>query len=207
MGTRQTERLEQIECAACGTPVPYAGTGRPPRYCGASCRRTGWALQQAQQRLDRDDDPRPEVVHETVTQERVRTVNRPELPPSTLDGWRHLLPNLTHQLRATPQTNSSADYRHRKRLATDLMAALAALHDTTPGGLDWHQLARTNPAITRALTDTTTTPTRPATTPPPAPSERTTPPPPTADTPADATAGLSRQQRRAAERQRRKHRH
>jgi hypothetical protein len=70
------DRLDSVECAACGTPVAYRGTGRPAKYRGDSCRRTGWALHRAAQTLHAGDDLRPEVVRETVIRERLRTPPR-----------------------------------------------------------------------------------------------------------------------------------
>jgi hypothetical protein len=74
------ERLEAIECATCGARVAYAGTGRRPRYCSASCRRRGWDLRRAEQALQAGD-PRPQVVRETVTRERVEVRRVPGRPP------------------------------------------------------------------------------------------------------------------------------
>ncbi|QRP43039.1 hypothetical protein [Amycolatopsis sp. FDAARGOS 1241] len=32
-GEFEDGRLISVECANCGREVPYAGTGRPPKYC------------------------------------------------------------------------------------------------------------------------------------------------------------------------------
>lgn len=163
------ERLEQRECAACGTPMTYAGTGRRPRFCSASCRRAGWAFEHAAARLADGDDPRPEIVRETVTQERVRVVNRPDTAPNTADEWTRQLPALTHQLGDPRSAVAHADRAQRHRLAARLLAALSALHEADPNACDWQQLAAIHPSIAHALADTPTAAPRPPQPAPPAP--------------------------------------
>jgi endogenous inhibitor of DNA gyrase (YacG/DUF329 family) len=167
------ERLDSIECATCGGRVAYAGKGRPPRYCSASCRRTGWALDRATARLDHGD-PRPQVMRQTVTREQMR-------PPSSVGEWGQTLPQLTRHLRDTrgQNTGTVADYH---RLAAELLTALSALRDTHGATVRWDQLTVHHADLLAQMAGST-----------PAPE------------PVAEPAGVSRQQRRAAERARRKH--
>jgi hypothetical protein len=167
------DRLDSIECTTCGSRVAYAGRGRPPRYCSASCRRTGWSLDRAAARLESGEDPRPPVVRETVTREQVR-------PPASIGEWGQALPELTRHLRQTrgQNTGTAADYH---RLAGELLNALSTLHTTHSRTVDWDQLAAQHAQLMDRMAVTT-----PALQPEPGP------------------AGMSRQQRRAAQRAERK---
>lgn len=179
------ERLESTECAACGEPVSYAGTGRRPRYCSASCRRTGWALHQAATRLGAGDDPRPSVVRETVTSERVRTVKVAGRAPTGAGAWARQIPQLTRQLHDAESTTARETGKHHG-VAAALLSALTALYESNPDGLDWDGLAANHPDIARVLAGGHS----------PAREHRSAP--------SASAAGLSRQQRRARDRARRK---
>lgn len=172
------DRLDSIECAACGTSVTYAGRGRPPRYCSASCRRTGWSLDQATARLEAGQDPRPQVVTETVTRDQVRS-------PASVGEWNAALPQLGQYLHQTRGENTApaSDYH---QLAAQLWDALATLQKSHGQAVDWDQLANRHADLIDRMT--VSTPAEPA-----------------AAQPASEPAGMSRQQRRAADRAARKH--
>lgn len=177
MNTRDTGgRLDSIDCATCGTSVAYAGRGRPPRYCSASCRRTGWSLEQASTRLESGQDPRPQVVTETVTRDQVRS-------PASVAEWNAALPQLGQYLRQTRGENTApaSDYHQLAGQLWDALATLQTSHDTS---VDWDRLANRHPDLIDRLTSS------------PSPASQPGPDP----------AGMSRQQRRAADRARRKHR-
>src|SRR5699024_379388 len=144
------ERLESTECAACGEPVSYAGTGRRPRYCSASCRRTGWALNRAAAQLDAGQDPRPSVVRETVACERVRTVKVAGRAPTDASAWARQIPQLTRQLHDADSTTARETEQHRG-VAAALLSALTALYEANPDGVDWDVLAANHPDIARVL--------------------------------------------------------
>ncbi|GAA3754031.1 hypothetical protein GCM10023082_56930 [Streptomyces tremellae] len=94
------ERLVARTCAWCGEEVPYAGTGRPPAYCGAAHRTRAYELRRAQARAERPvgeggrtREPVTQVVERTETV--VRTVVRTEqerVPATRLSGEPYTLP-------------------------------------------------------------------------------------------------------------------
>jgi hypothetical protein len=143
------ERLETIECATCGARVAYAGTGRPPRYCSASCRRRGWDLHRAEQTLQAGD-PRPTVVRETVARERVEVRRVPGRPPEGGQAWADHLPTLTRQLH-DPDSPTTTETGEHQRLARALLDALDALDAAHPGGLAWPALGTAHPGIAGRL--------------------------------------------------------
>lgn len=178
---RSRERLVSIECAHCGTEIAYRGTGRRPRYCSPTCRTRAWEQRRAAEHLGRDQ-PGPTVVREVV--ERTTEVDRPvptPVAPTRGADWAALLDTLRTRLREQPHSV----LRHPDdvdELAGALREAYAALtgHDlaaspATPTAGQQHLAT----AIERTVEDALGTPT-------PEPQR------------------LSRQQRRALERQQRK---
>jgi len=144
---RSSESLLAVECRGCGTPVRYAGTGRPPRYCSPACRQRAWALRKAEETLSADADPRPQVVRETV-ERRIETtpqppsgtaLQSPSPPPSTAREWERLLAALAAQL-DDEDHQIAREHWHHRRLYAALAHALTALDHAHPGGLD--QLAK-----------------------------------------------------------------
>lgn len=141
---RPGESLLAVECRGCGTPVRYAGTGRPPRYCSPGCRQRAWALRKAEETLSADADPRPQVVRETV-ERRVETTPRPpswsapsaaaSRPPSTAREWERLLHALAEQL-ADEGHQIAREHWHHRRLYNALVRAMTGLGHAHPGGLD-----------------------------------------------------------------------
>lgn len=102
--------LVSVECRGCGVPVSYAGTGRPPRYCSASCRHRAWALRNAEQSLSAGADPRPEVVREVV-ERRVE----PSAPlPDRAREWERLLQALSAQLDDSEHRLHREHWHHRR---------------------------------------------------------------------------------------------
>lgn len=149
-----TERVVSRECEACGEPVPYAGTGRPPRFCSPSHRQHAWALRTAARQLDAGADPRPRVVREVV--ERVvtrvveRTEQRPAPPPpparpappssppaSPANGreWIRALDQFVEQL-GDERHPMAREHWHHRRVYDAMVRAVAALGQAHPGGLD-----------------------------------------------------------------------
>lgn len=123
--------------------MAYAGRGRPPRYCSASCRRTGWSLDQAAARLESGGDPRPQVVTETVT--------RDVCSPASVGEWNAALPQLGQYLHQTRGENTAAagDYH---RLADQLLDALATLQTSHGTSVDWDRLATRHAGLIDRLT-------------------------------------------------------
>ncbi|RJQ74199.1 hypothetical protein D5S17_23300 [Pseudonocardiaceae bacterium YIM PH 21723] len=154
------ERRISIECARCGTPIVYKGTGRPGQFCSQTCRTRAWEMRQAAAMLDQAD-PMPTVVREVV--ERVVERDRP-MPavPVTVADWLPLLDRLRDQIRHDPRSlvRGRDDWQ-------ELAGAVLELHES----FTWKQ-----PAATPSSGGET----------------------------AAAGQGLSRQQRRALERQQRK---
>ena len=140
---RVVERVLERGCAGCGTPMPYRGTGRRPRYCRAACRKRAWALRHAEQALGTPGDTRPTVVREVVervieriVEPRVRNgalVVNPS-PPVTAPDWQAQLAILAAQLRDPAHLIASEHWHHRRllRALTEVVQALDAAH---PGGL------------------------------------------------------------------------
>lgn len=135
--------LLAVECRCCGTPVRYAGTGRPPRYCSPACRQRAWALRNAERTLSADADPRPQVVRDTV-ERRVAPTPTPAAPsasaaatqpPATAREWQRLLGVLSEQLGDEQHTTTREHWQHR-RLYNALVRAMAGLGHAHPGGLD-----------------------------------------------------------------------
>lgn len=142
-GEHVTEHLIARECATCGQPVRYAGTGRTPRYCSPSCRQRGWALRKAEQALSAGADPRPQVVRETV-ERRVEPApsRRPAAPaptppatPASAREWERLLHTLADQL-SDESHQTAREHWHHRRLYTALVRAMTGLGHAHPGGLD-----------------------------------------------------------------------
>lgn len=140
---RPGESLLAVECRGCGTPVRYAGTGRPPRYCSPGCRQRAWALRHAEQTLSAEADPRPQVVRETV-ERRVATSPPPPSwsgpraatqPPATAREWERLLATLSEQL-ADESHPTAREHWHHRRLYNALVRAMTGLGHAHPGGLD-----------------------------------------------------------------------
>jgi hypothetical protein len=110
------------------------------------------------------------------------TVTREQLrPPASVGEWGQVLPQLTRHLRDTrgQHTGTVADYQ---RLAAELLSALAALQDTHGQTVRWDYLAAQHADLLGRMGR-------------PAPAAQ----------PVSEPAGMSRQQRRAAERAERKH--
>lgn len=127
-----TEHLVARECGACGDPIPYAGRGRPPRYCGAACRQHAWALRRAEQSLTTGADPRPDVVRET--RER-RIEPAPPRTPQSPREWADMVHALADQL-ADTSTDLHRQHWHHHRLYNALVRVTSALGTAHPGGLD-----------------------------------------------------------------------
>lgn len=126
-----TEHLVARECGACGSPIPYAGRGRPPKYCGAACRQHAWALRAAEHTLTTGADPRPDVVHET--RERRIEPPAPRTPQSPRE-WADIVHALADQL-ADTSTDLHRQHWHHQQLYNALNRAVAALDDAHPGGV------------------------------------------------------------------------
>lgn len=134
-GVRATERLLQVDCEWCGTAVPYAGRGRPPRYCSRGCRQRAYELRTAQTRYDRD------AAAGAVRTEPVRrVVERTEQPrvPGDVPGWTRQLRVLTEQLRTGTIAAQPWNYRELRHALADAMTALqdAAGRTEDPGAGD-----------------------------------------------------------------------
>lgn len=134
---RTRERLRERDCAWCGRMVSYGGVGRPPVYCGKSCRNRAWEVRSAQRRLGRDiaaglvlTAPRREVVERTVEVERVVAAG-PVFPQQARD-WQPMLGELARQLREEPV---GREFWAHRRLYDGLTAAVVALDRATPGGV------------------------------------------------------------------------
>jgi hypothetical protein len=142
-----TERVVSRECEACGEPVPYAGTGRPPRFCSPSHRQRAWALRAAARQLDASADPRPRVVREVVERVVTRTVERtqerpaPPPPPARPASpghareWVRVLGELAAQL-GDERHPMVREHWHHRGVYDALVLALRALDQAHPGGLD-----------------------------------------------------------------------
>lgn len=146
------ERPLARQCAACGGPIELRDTGRPPTYCSNACRQKAWALRAAERALGTPADTRPTVVREVVeratvgTQVRTRTQYQyltPARPPAAgaddvpnrAREWTEQLAALADQLRDPDSTLAREHWQHR-RLYDGLVAAMAALGQAHPGGLD-----------------------------------------------------------------------
>ena len=138
-----SERTTRRECGGCGTPLVYAGTGRPARFCSPSCRQRAWALRTAERTLRTDADPRPAVVHE-VTERTVERAVRVAAPspawsassaPTRAREWTALLDQLTGLL-ANDSAAVTREHWHHVRLYDALLGSLTALGRAHPGGLD-----------------------------------------------------------------------
>ncbi len=134
-----TEHLIARECAGCGQPVRYAGTGRRPRYCSPACRQRAWALRNAERTLSADADPRPQLVRETV-ERRVEPAARPATAPAPATPtsgreWEQLLHTLVDQL-ADEGHKTHREHWHHHRLYNALVLAVRNLGNAHPGGLD-----------------------------------------------------------------------
>jgi hypothetical protein len=127
------ERVIGKDCESCGQRFRPRTSGRPARFCSQSCRQRAWALRQAQAALQRGD-ARPEVVGEVV--EPLVPVSGPiSVVPSTAREWSELLEQLAVQLSDRESDLARRHYDHR-RLYQGLLAALTALSEATPGGLE-----------------------------------------------------------------------
>lgn len=138
-GEYVTEHLIARECAGCGGPVRYAGTGRRPRYCSPSCRQRAWALRHAEHVLSAGADPRPQVIRETV-ERRVEPAARPAPQPAAATPtsgreWERLLHELIGQL-ADEGHKTHREHWHHRRLYNALVLAVRNLGTAHPGGLD-----------------------------------------------------------------------
>ncbi|MCF3960459.1 hypothetical protein [Streptomyces fuscigenes] len=143
------EQLVARTCAWCGKPVPYKGTGRPPKYCTAAHRTRAYELRTAQARAGRPpgeggqvQEPVVRVVERTETI--VRTVVRREpgevreVPAARLSGEPYTLPEdavewaqaLAH-LRRTAEAGGLPDVA-REPLARACEAAARALRSPRP---------------------------------------------------------------------------
>jgi endogenous inhibitor of DNA gyrase (YacG/DUF329 family) len=190
IGTVEQDRQVSIECGACGRTVPYSGTGRRPKYCSDTCRKQAWALREAARRAG-ETPAMPTVVREVIARETVRTVRvAGRAPRNVLDWARHLetlagqLADDEHELHAGQQL---AGPWQMKRLRYTLTAALKALDDAYPEVASPPPPNAGYPTVWGKPTSIS---------PPAAPA-------PGAEAPV-LRAGLSRQQRRALEREQRK---
>lgn len=136
--TDKGERLVSTQCRHCGGDIDYAGTGRRPRYCSASCRTRAWAVRRAATELDREH-PGPEVVREVVATERVQTVRTPGKAPTDTHGWILQLTALTRQLSGSERASFGDDHNY-DQLAFRLAQALLLLDRLHPRGLNWARL-------------------------------------------------------------------
>lgn len=187
--TVERDRQVSIECGACGRTVPYSGTGRRPRYCSSTCRKQAWALREAARRAG-ETPPMPTVVREVVARETVRTVRVAGRAPTNVMHWARHIRALTQQLE-DPDTllGTHALVWQLAPLRHSLAAALAAV-DRVQAELRPPQSAPNASGFPVAWGNPSSI------TPPAAPV-------PVAETPVPRV-GLSRQQRRALEREQRK---
>jgi hypothetical protein len=140
--------LQSRTCAWCGARMTYTGRGRPPRYCGKSCRNRAWEVRTTERRLQRDvalaaatTEPVREVIIETVTRTRTRVETRVDRhPPTTAGEWLKHLAELTRQLETGGQV--AAQHWYHDRLYGALIDAVDALDGAYPGGLDRSAPAR-----------------------------------------------------------------
>jgi hypothetical protein len=183
-GGNEQDRLVSSECANCGRTVPYQGTGRRPKFCSDTCRKTTWALRENARRAG-DTPPAPTVVREVIARETVRTVRVAGRAPNDVLHWARHLETLTKQLADPERLIGSRGLPWQfDRLRYTLTSALAALDRAQ--------------AELRPPPSTPSEPYALAPEPPP------TTPIPAADDPSATSVGLSRQQRRAREREQRK---
>ena len=176
-----SERTISLDCARCGDPITLAPTGRRPRYCSDTCRKRASEERRAAARLGYPQ-PVTRVVREVV--ERVITPVAPPprtaAPPSTV-----------------PRSTPRAAQRSGQEWAAELRD-LANRMRTRPLSLvrspdEFEELAAAVAELHAAFQPGPPSPTATAPTPIPA---RVAPP--------STGTGLSRQQRRAMERQQRK---
>lgn len=125
------ERLVSVECARCGDEIEYAGTGRRPKFCSASCRTRAYSLRQAAADLGRPD-PMPARVREVVEREVVR--ERGAQLPRTAEEWLPLLEILTQQMRTRPLSlaRSREELGELTEAARELLAALTGQPPAPP---------------------------------------------------------------------------
>jgi hypothetical protein len=176
------ERTISLDCAQCGGPIMLARTGRRPRFCSDTCRKRASEERRAAARLGYPE-PVTRVVREVI--ERVIS---PEAPPPTRP-WR--APS-TPPARSTPRTG--IDWATELRVLADQLR-------TNPLSLvrtrdEFEEFA----SAVDELHAATQPPAPPAGSAAPAPT-------PAGIAPTPTGAGLSRQQRRALERQQRKQAH
>ena len=76
---------DETVCAWCGSPVPGADTGRPPKFCAARCRQAAYRGRAT----DRNGAPAPPgATAEEVAELRARTMRLEELVESLCDwAW------------------------------------------------------------------------------------------------------------------------
>ncbi|WP_329453831.1 hypothetical protein [Streptomyces sp. NBC_01497] len=93
------ERLVERTCAWCGQSVPYAGTGRRPKYCSAAHRTRAYELRTAQARAGlspaeggRSPDPVTQIVERTETVVRTEPGGVRQVPAARLSGEPYTLP-------------------------------------------------------------------------------------------------------------------
>lgn len=178
----KSERTISLDCAQCGDPIMLARTGRRPRFCSDTCRKRASEERRAAARLGYPE-PVTRVVREVV--ERVIS---PETPPAPRP-WR--APS-TPPARSTPRTG--IEWAAELRVLADRVR-------TNPLSLvrtrDEFEALATAVNELHAATQSPAPPTAPV-----APASA-----PTEITPTPTGARLSRQQRRALERQQRKQAH
>ncbi|WP_424215869.1 hypothetical protein ACN20G_27345 (plasmid) [Streptomyces sp. BI20] len=119
------DRLLSRTCAWCGTPVPYGGTGRPPKFCSSNHRNRAYTLRTAQARSERpvtEGGRNPEPVREVV--ERLVPAF-----PTTAAQWHAALAELARQGR-----NGRHTPRELAELANTATRLATALRTRTPPG-------------------------------------------------------------------------
>jgi hypothetical protein len=179
-----SERVTCLDCAQCGAGITVARTGRRPRYCSDTCRKRASEERRAAARLGYPA-PVTRVVREVVERVVERTVEPEGLPPTarTLPPPRPPAP-ATLPRTATEWAPVLRQLAERMRTAPlSVVRSRAELAELADAVAELHAAVQPDP------------------TPPPATASRPTR---ARVLPAEPDAGLSRQQRRARERERRK---
>ncbi|MFJ4674235.1 hypothetical protein [Kitasatospora purpeofusca] len=131
------ERLVQRDCAWCGQPVKYAGTGRRPKFCSDAHRTRHWELRTVLDRLEADvaaglvrTEAVREVVERVVTVERTVTLQprvepaRPARPASAKEWTGLVQPLLVDVLRRPSVWSADPDVALLAGTLADVVRAL-----------------------------------------------------------------------------------
>ncbi|WP_322755909.1 hypothetical protein [Frankia sp. Cas3] len=126
-------RTEEPRCGHCRALLVYAGTGRRPRYCSASCRTRAWeARRYGAGAGGATNRPGAEATDTVLPPPPAPETAGPAVA-TTARQWAVLLDTLAVELVGGPVGRAHYDHRHLHAALLRVWGALDAAH---PGGLD-----------------------------------------------------------------------